>query len=198
MVKRTNRGFTLVELMVVMIIIGVLASLSIGPISSYILAGRLAQAKPYLMAIAAKERIYQTQRGVWKAAADEQDLVNDLGVSLKDAADFCFMVRTNAEGFISSSANTTGFEVWAVLRNSGGANATVSVYDSGASCTSADQKNDATGWVKADSDEKGGEGRVVVLRYPPPATDLDSTTRSGRADITLDWVDGISTTDAML
>lgn len=196
--------------MVVMVILGLLASIGLPSLRLQILKGNLEEAKPYLMAIASKERIYFTQNGSYYANTDEQNLENTLGVDLKDAANFCFVVRTGTTqgSYISNTANTgapnttteSGFEVWAILRDDGGADSAVTVTPStspAVTCTSADRKNSTEGWVNSDTGEVGSDGRVVVLRYPATVGGLDTSARNGRTGIFLDWINGITVTDAL-
>ncbi|NGZ28311.1 MAG: hypothetical protein G8345_15640 [Magnetococcales bacterium] len=194
--------------MLVVVLLGVLVSLAMPRLRMMLIEGRLEEVKPYLAAIAAKERIYKNRTGAYYTSAsnDEQDLENTLGVELRDAADYCFVVRNGNNTYISNSGNVGGgdngdaeFEVWAVLRRSGGANTDVAVQGGlGVSCRTADEKNNASGWVVTETGEPGSEGRVVALRYPPPAMGLlDTTARNGRPGVYLDWVDGMTLTDVL-
>lgn len=190
-----GKGFTLIELMVVMAVIAILAVLAFPQYRVQMIAGRLEEAKPYLLAISAAERVYFNRSGGYLAATDEQDIEDTLGVDLGDAANFCFIVVTS--NFITNSASAE-FEVWAVLRDSAATgNDSVSVEDSAVSCTAADEKRAATGWVQS-SGEIGGVGRVVVLRYPEPQDGADLTNLdTHRSAIVHDWVAGISSMDAL-
>lgn len=214
-------GFTLIELMVVLAIISLLTAIGMPRIAKIFLSQNLHSAKPYLMTIASKMRTakiqsgsfikdwddYSTSSGDYTTPYDEQYLVTTLGVDLKNAADFCFMVRWQNGNFISDSGDQTPdgdrFEVWAVLRDQDyygatSANDKVSVADISVSCTTADNKLDATGWVDSDKDKIGSEGRVVVLRDPPTAEGLDSDDRNGRIGTQLDWIGGTSISDGLL
>ncbi len=193
----TQRGFTLVELMVVMAVVAILAVISVPSLRILLIQGHLDEAKPYLMSIAAAQRIYYNRNGTWYAATDEQDLESTLGLNLEDAANFCFLVKTS--NFITSGT-TPSFEVWAVLRDSTATgNDVVTVENTSVNCTTADAKLGATGWVQ-DRGEIGGLGRVVVMRYPAPSDGLDQvntdTHRSGAVTLH-DWVSGISVSDAL-
>lgn len=194
--RRSPAGFTLIELLVVMAVISILALLAVPQYRVQMIAGRLEEAKPFLLSVAAAERVRFNRAGAYLAATDEQDLEDTLGVDLKDAANFCFMVVTN--GFITNSASAE-FEVWAVLRNSSATgNDTVTVAGNVATCTAANEKRSSSGWVQ-DSGEIGGAGRVVVLRYPAPTDgpDLSNLDTHRSAATVHDWVAGISTMDAL-
>ncbi|MGN7610452.1 type IV pilin protein [Magnetococcales bacterium HHB-1] len=196
--KKDAEGFTLIEIMVVLAIIAIMASLALPRLKTYMISSHLEEAKPYLLQIASKEQLYYTRYGSYYTSSDEQDLEDNLGVNLRDASNFCFLVRSGNGTYISSSGDSAAeFEVWAVLLNTGGANVTTTVASSSVTCTTADSKNDPTGWVDTDTGNIGSTGRVVVLRYPPPDNDIDTTNRDGRTAVYLSWSNGISFTDAL-
>ena len=203
------------ELMVVMIIIGILATMGLPYFGVYLLKGDLGKAQPYLLQIASKERIFRTRTGKYyhSSAKKEQDFEDVLGVDLRDAGDFCFMVvckattdttcttqsdagnsTTSSGGYIASKEGgdpDIEFEVWAVLRSS---TATSVSGGPNGSCKVADDKLDPTGWVQ--SSGRGKQGHVVVLRYPPPPDGVDNT--SGHDGKKFVWERGLSLTDALV
>ncbi|MFN3075826.1 MAG: type IV pilin protein [Alphaproteobacteria bacterium] len=204
--KRRESGFTLIELMVVVVIVGILASMGLGYYSTYVLEGKLNTVKPYLSQIAAKERGHLLRQGAYLFSNDEQVLVNNLGVSLREVGDFCFMVLSApGQGVISTRQdgdNAPEFEVWAVLRNAAADTVTVNGDDRVCTVTrdasQARTKFNATGWVRtAAVGGRGSEGRVVVLRYPPPPDRLDNAASTVSAGARHNWNQGVSLSDAM-
>jgi len=69
------KGFTLIELMVVIIIIGVLASISVPIYKNYISRARASEGRALCGAVAAAERVYFAEKGVY--ATDTPTLAVD-------------------------------------------------------------------------------------------------------------------------
>lgn len=205
---RDQSGFTLIELMVVVSVIGVLAVAGIPHFRAYVLDARLNDAVPYLTEIAAKMRIRALERGQYCCETDpsvEATVSSELGVRPDEVGDFCFMIvckdaglcpTVSTENFISAAEAADAppeFEVWAVLRASTGA--TVS-GPGAATCTPDPAKRPPTGWAQAStSGDPGREGQAVVLRYPPPENGPDATT--GTDGHRYVWDAGISKTHAL-
>ena len=201
-------GFTLIELMIVVTIIGILATIAVPIYRSYVQQAHLAEAKPYLLEIASKERSYKARNGLYCCTAGnltEANLTSGLNVDLNGTGNFCFVVicrdstlcqATNSTAFVSTSQAgdpTVEFEVWAILRAT--SNTTVSGPQS-TTCTMPTAKPTPTGWVQpASSSLTGREGRVVVYRYPPPPNRRDSS--AGQDSVTFNWMEGVSDSHAL-
>lgn len=206
-----DAGYTLVELMVTVTCIVVLSAFAVPSLKGYIRQARLQDAKPYLMEIAAKQRMYKVVNGLYCCSnydgSSENQLLTSLGLSLTDAGDFCFLFVCNSTTLCSSTAggpssfisgNPAGgsapdFEVWAVLRNaSGGVQG-----PGGSNCNPAPNKVPPTGWVAAsNSGAAGRAGQVVVFRYPPPPNGFSTGAGNFHA-VQFSWEGGSSISDAM-
>lgn len=218
-VRRLQAGFTLIELMVVMVIVGILASIGANIYSGHMRQANVSRAIPYLQNIAAKQRIHYNRTGRYLASGSETEIQSRLGVTLNDAGDFCFMTfcadsgtcGAYASGASSPTSSTFGslvavpsgtpaFQVIAVLRSGGSSDAAVS--GAGQSCAVSLQTGSTTdykassGWVGT-AGAKGGEGRVVVLTYPP-VNGTNTVSIGSHASFPLDWSDGITLSDALV
>jgi len=201
-------GFTLIEMMIVVTIIGILATIAVPVYRTYMQQAHLAEAKPYLLDIASKQRSYKARNGLYCCSGgnlSEAILTSGLNVDLNGTGNFCFVVicrdsalcaSTNSTNFLSTAQtgdSTIEFEVWAILR----ATSTTTVSGpSSTTCTMPSTKPTPTGWVQsASSGLTGRQGRVVAYRYPPPPNRRDST--AGTDSITFNWLDGISESHAL-
>lgn len=210
-------GFTLIELMVVTVIIGILASVGLGYFQDFLLAADVRQALPLLQNIAAKERVHYNRTGRYLASLNEEEIQRKLGVDVSDAGDFCFMTvcadatkcgnygaspfsgalaAGTSGAFVTDGTTTTEFQVIAVLRNTTGTTATGAGSTCNVSATNPPVKKDPTGWVKS-AGVKAGAGRVVVLSYPAPPDGLGSAIAIAGHAVTLDWISGVSISDAV-
>src|SRR5471032_2661175 len=88
-------GFTLIELMVVVTVIGILAAVAIPIYRGYVREAHLNEAKPYLLDIASKQRSFKVRNGVYCCSGgnmNETVLTNGLNVDLNSTGNFCFVV----------------------------------------------------------------------------------------------------------
>jgi prepilin-type N-terminal cleavage/methylation domain-containing protein len=205
---KAQRGFTLIELMIVVTIIGILATIGVPVYRSYVRQAHLAEAKPYLLDIGSKQRAYKARNGLYCCATGnttEANLTSGLNLDLNGTGNFCFVVicrdaalcaSTTSTAFISTAQTgdpTVEFEVWAILR---GTSTTTVTGPGSTTCTMPATKPTPTGWVPiSTSGLKGREGRVVVYRYPPPPNRRD--TAAGTDSIFFNWLEGVSESHAL-
>ncbi len=84
--QRRRAGFTLIEVMIAVTIIGILATIAIPQFMTYQLRSKSAEAKSNLAAILVAEEAYFSEFGVYVAAAPEPALVPGAATAEFDAA----------------------------------------------------------------------------------------------------------------
>ena len=81
---RTQKGFTLLELLVVVVIVGVLAAAAVPIYLNYVRDSRRAEAKGGLAAIQTAEQVYFQKNSNYVAAADNATLKTALNCDVDD------------------------------------------------------------------------------------------------------------------
>ncbi|MFC1817221.1 type IV pilin protein [Thermodesulfobacteriota bacterium] len=113
-VKKQNEdeaGFTLIELIVVMVIIATMVAFAVPAYQRKIMSGRLEEAKAMIMAIEARQKIYYNQNGEFyggnaqndpigdgAAGDDEFEIRKKLGVDLRESRNFCYELWRGQKG----------------------------------------------------------------------------------------------------
>jgi Tfp pilus assembly protein PilE len=194
--------------MIVVTIVAILASAAMPIFRGYVLEARLNEAKPYLLDIAARERIYKLRNGSYCCSGsglDETTMGTGLGIDLTATGNFCFVficrdstICSNAASTNFISASETGdpaveFEVWAILRQT---STTTVAGPQSSTCTMSSSKRIPTGWVQPSTSSLAGrQGRAVVFRYPPPPNGQDAT--NGANSVKFSWIEGMSFSHAL-
>lgn len=107
-----KRGFTLLELIVVIIIIGVLATLGLTQYAKVIEKGRQAEAQSVLGNIRTLAKAYQLEKGTWPTLAQMGLSTGDTNTDLPTACDAAvpsirYYFSYNASGGANSTAVAT-------------------------------------------------------------------------------------------
>jgi type IV pilus assembly protein PilE len=102
---KSNRGITLIELLVVILIVAILAAIAIPAYTSYLQRARRADAKTALEQLRAAEEMYRAERGSY--STNLLQLVTSWGVP-NISGDYALLLNSStALGFLAEAQPTT-------------------------------------------------------------------------------------------
>ena len=134
--QRSEAGFSLIELMIVVAIVGILAAIAIPSFQSYIQRSKTTEASTFLGEIRQREESYRAEFGAYcpapvapRASPDRNTAVwsvaagsawNQLGASPDSAVRFTYLVLADAPGTAGpAGSNITGNDFWYVAQATG-------------------------------------------------------------------------------
>ena len=121
------QGFSLIEIMIVVAIIGILVTLAYPSMERYLVSSRQTEAKTNLMAIYTAQKIYQASNKSFATQLDE------LGVSVKETTLYRFSLQSDGKSFLATAEgnidNDETSDVWTINESKELLNTTNDVLD---------------------------------------------------------------------
>jgi type IV pilus assembly protein PilE len=102
---KSNRGITLIELLIVIVIIGVLAAVAIPAYTNYMQRARRAEAKTALEQLRASQEMFRAERGSYSLNLVE--LVNTFGVPSVSGDYAILLTNTGAAAYLAEAQPNT-------------------------------------------------------------------------------------------
>lgn len=109
-IRRKNKGFTLIELMIVVAIIGILAAIAIPNFMNYQCKAKQSEAKSNLGNIRTAEEAYFAEHDVYA------NVLSDTGFATKGNARYTYGVTGDSVGFLATATATlnNSNDVWQI------------------------------------------------------------------------------------
>jgi len=103
--RRGERGFTLIEIMVVLVILGVLATISVPAYTKYVRKAKIGEAISNVGSYGTAIRIYRMEEGTWPQAAKQA------GAQASDFSDIDVNEKFFGLSWIASTAKTNNLVI---------------------------------------------------------------------------------------
>jgi len=111
--KKGKHGFTLVELMIVIIIVGILAAVAVPIYSGFVKRAYSSEAKATVGAIRAAEQVYYAEKNEWLMTGTSADILDTLGVDI--AQNRWFNDTGCVMSFIGADDATWGVQIMGIV-----------------------------------------------------------------------------------
>lgn len=123
--RKDPSGFTLIELMIVVVIIGILAALAIPRFMSATVKTKQSEAKSILKQIYVNERTYRQQEGnnayyipAGPASAASPNALNMIWIEISTNARYSFTVEAVGDGFVATATanidDDVALDIWTI------------------------------------------------------------------------------------
>ena len=105
--KGNRKGFTLVELLAVLIIIAILAAVAVPTYMSYVKGARAANAQTTIGAIVTANKVYMQKFGKYSSSLDELEKEKMLEVEPAAKREWSFTIVAGGQSFTNVNATST-------------------------------------------------------------------------------------------
>ena len=106
--RHNNRGFTLIEVMVVVVILAILAAIALPSYANYVARSKIRTAQADLRALSAAYENFRQRTLVYPASDDERTAAKAMWSPASKSVDFGFSANSDANGYTLTASGASG------------------------------------------------------------------------------------------